>query len=230
MVCELLWSDHLFSYWDLTFTWSLQFPLGINAAASVCIGNELGAGNTAKAKLICKVVLVLAGTGGAPVKEIYIVPSVRERLTCFSRLNGRNPRCDSGHRHLQQQIGLRLHIYLWWVSLNNNTHWSLDPSGNHGMTIFLHCLQKHCGDRLRKPHGLLICAVLWRVAGMLENAETLDSLSPSSLSLTVCVCAFPVHMHGDFHWLWDAGRCRPIQPGFLLRYWSAGGNSSDVCC
>ncbi|XP_003971115.2 multidrug and toxin extrusion protein 1-like [Takifugu rubripes] len=39
-----------------------MIPLGINAAASVCIGNELGAGNTAKAKLICKVVLGLAGT------------------------------------------------------------------------------------------------------------------------------------------------------------------------
>lgn len=68
MVCVLLGSDHLLSYMDLPFTRSLQFPLGINAAASVCIGNELGAGNTAKAKLICKLVLVLAGTGGAPVK------------------------------------------------------------------------------------------------------------------------------------------------------------------
>lgn len=74
----------MFSCRDLTFTFylptlpTLQIPLGINAAASVCIGNELGAGNTAKAKLICKVVLGLAGTGGAPVKELYIVTSVRK--------------------------------------------------------------------------------------------------------------------------------------------------------
>ncbi|CAG08874.1 unnamed protein product, partial [Tetraodon nigroviridis] len=38
-----------------------MFPLGVHAAACVCIGNALGAGNTAKAIVICKVVLALSG-------------------------------------------------------------------------------------------------------------------------------------------------------------------------
>lgn len=40
---------------------SLQFPLGIRAAACVRVGNALGAGNTTRAIVTCKVVLVLAG-------------------------------------------------------------------------------------------------------------------------------------------------------------------------
>lgn len=40
---------------------SLQFPLGIHAAACVRVGNALGAGNTAGAILTCKVALILSG-------------------------------------------------------------------------------------------------------------------------------------------------------------------------
>ncbi|XP_070839137.1 multidrug and toxin extrusion protein 1 [Chaetodon trifascialis] len=36
-------------------------PLGIHAATCVCVGNALGAGNTARAIVTCKVVLVLSG-------------------------------------------------------------------------------------------------------------------------------------------------------------------------
>ncbi|XP_037323226.2 multidrug and toxin extrusion protein 1-like isoform X1 [Pungitius pungitius] len=38
-----------------------MFPLGIRAAASVRVGNALGAGNTSRALVTCKVVLVLTG-------------------------------------------------------------------------------------------------------------------------------------------------------------------------
>ncbi|XP_049447717.1 multidrug and toxin extrusion protein 1 isoform X2 [Epinephelus fuscoguttatus] len=38
-----------------------MFPLGIHAAACVRVGNALGAGNTARALVTCKVVLVLSG-------------------------------------------------------------------------------------------------------------------------------------------------------------------------
>lgn len=41
---------------------SLQFPLGISAATCVRVGNALGAGNTARAIVTCKVALVLSGT------------------------------------------------------------------------------------------------------------------------------------------------------------------------
>lgn len=39
----------------------LQFPLGIHAAACVRVGNALGAGNTSRAIITCKVALVLSG-------------------------------------------------------------------------------------------------------------------------------------------------------------------------
>lgn len=40
---------------------SLQFPLSIHAAACVRVGNALGAGNTSRAIVTCKVALVLSG-------------------------------------------------------------------------------------------------------------------------------------------------------------------------
>lgn len=39
----------------------LQFPLGVHAAACVRVGNALGAGDTARAIVTCKVALVLSG-------------------------------------------------------------------------------------------------------------------------------------------------------------------------
>lgn len=43
------------------YMWSLQFPFGVHAATCVRVGNALGAGDTARAIVTCKVVLVLAG-------------------------------------------------------------------------------------------------------------------------------------------------------------------------
>lgn len=43
-------------------TGSLQFPLGISAAVCVRVGNALGAGNTNRAIVTCKVALILSGT------------------------------------------------------------------------------------------------------------------------------------------------------------------------
>lgn len=40
---------------------SSQFPLGVHAAACVRVGNALGAGNTTRAIVTCKVALVLSG-------------------------------------------------------------------------------------------------------------------------------------------------------------------------
>ena len=40
---------------------SSQFPLGVHAAACVRVGNALGAGDTARALVTCKVALVLSG-------------------------------------------------------------------------------------------------------------------------------------------------------------------------
>lgn len=94
--------------------------------------------------------------------------------------------------------------------------------------IFIHCLQKHCEARLRKPYSLHVRAVLWRDAGMFEKGANLASVRLKRL--TVRVCGFLVHVHGDFHRLRDAEHRRRVQPGFLLFYWSASGNSSDVCC
>jgi len=42
-------------------TGSLQFPLGFHVAACVRVGNALGAGNTTRAIITCKVALVLSG-------------------------------------------------------------------------------------------------------------------------------------------------------------------------
>ncbi|CDQ93545.1 unnamed protein product [Oncorhynchus mykiss] len=39
----------------------VQFPLGVHAAACVRVGNALGAGDTSRALLTCKVALVLSG-------------------------------------------------------------------------------------------------------------------------------------------------------------------------
>lgn len=41
---------------------SLQFPLGVHAAACVRVGNALGAGDTNRAFVTCKVALVLSGS------------------------------------------------------------------------------------------------------------------------------------------------------------------------
>uniref|UniRef100_A0A672HLI9 Multidrug and toxin extrusion protein n=1 Tax=Salarias fasciatus TaxID=181472 RepID=A0A672HLI9_SALFA len=48
-----------------------MFPLGIQAAACVRVGNALGAGNTNRAKITCKVALVLAGLL-AVIQHIFV--------------------------------------------------------------------------------------------------------------------------------------------------------------
>lgn len=101
------------------FTWSSQFPLGVHAAACVCIGNALGAGSTAKAIVICKVVLALSGIGAATVKGGH--EGHREHLSeqpspLFHGALRRRAGCGSGHRHHLQQVGRRIHLHLGRVS------------------------------------------------------------------------------------------------------------------
>lgn len=62
---------------------------------------------------------------------------------------------------------------------------------------------------------------------MLEKGSKCRGDDPSLTGMSV---DFSVRVHGDFHRLRDAEGRGPVQPGFLLRYRSAGGNSSDVCC
>uniref|UniRef100_A0AAQ6AE18 Multidrug and toxin extrusion protein n=1 Tax=Amphiprion ocellaris TaxID=80972 RepID=A0AAQ6AE18_AMPOC len=44
-----------------TNMWCMQFPLGVHAAACVRVGNALGAGDTERVKVTCKVALALSG-------------------------------------------------------------------------------------------------------------------------------------------------------------------------
>lgn len=46
--------------WLLYLNFPPQFPLGFSAAASVRVGNALGAGNIEQAKLSCKVPIICA--------------------------------------------------------------------------------------------------------------------------------------------------------------------------
>ncbi|XP_029957239.1 multidrug and toxin extrusion protein 1 [Salarias fasciatus] len=55
-----------------------MFPLGIQAAACVRVGNALGAGNTNRAKITCKVALVLAGL--LAVIQAIVIASSRSIL------------------------------------------------------------------------------------------------------------------------------------------------------
>lgn len=52
----------------------LQFPLGVHAATCVRVGNALGAGDTARAIVTCKVTLVLSGMQhrGPLFKKMYL--------------------------------------------------------------------------------------------------------------------------------------------------------------
>lgn len=82
--------------------------------------------------VICKVVLALSGTGAAPAEEIHIIMNISSIcqggvhvfLTC------RSARCGSGHRPHLQQVGHRIHLYLWRVSQTLPEPWIIQKTSD----------------------------------------------------------------------------------------------------
>lgn len=95
----------------------------------------------------------------------YVLSSTQERLLCSRVLS-------------LLVVSLLLATYLPLTSeFHTITHSFLTPVGTTPFLMIFFCLQEHCGDRLREPHNLHICTILWCTPGMLWLKTNINTIN-----------------------------------------------------